>query len=178
LARDRWIALGSEKWPTQIRDSKLLNQKQRSDLAPAIRAALPTAISHTAVRYIDTYNISRAIERGIYKVVQHLLSSAGVSPTSCYVLFDGKFKPVYPQLRLTRAMPELRCEIKADQKYFPVAAASIIAKVARDDMISRAAERFPGYGLEQHAGYGTQLHRSAIRELGQTKFHRKSFKIK
>ena len=56
-----------------------------------------------------------------------------------------------------------------------IAAASVIAKEARDGLIRRLAERFPGYGLERHAGYGTALHRQAVLQLGPTPLHRRSF---
>jgi ribonuclease HII len=78
---------------------------------------------------------------------------------------------------MVKAMPHLAAEIKADQKYFPVSAASILAKVARDRMITNAALRFPEYGLADHAGYGTAVHRAAILRHGRTRFHRKSFAV-
>lgn len=177
VMREKWESLQNEPWFATVTDSKLLSPKKREELQPLIAAALPHAVSHTAVRYIDTHNISRAVERGIYKTVQRLLRESGLAADDVRVLFDGKFIPRYPQLNMAKAMPRLDAEIKADEKYFPVSAASILAKVARDAMIARAAVRFPEYGLDQHAGYGTAAHREAIIRLGQTHFHRKSFKI-
>lgn len=176
VTRNAWDALPLEAWFLQVNDSKLLSEKKRNTLAPLL-AALPHAISHTAVRYIDTYNINRAVERGIYKSVQRLLKLTGMHASEVRVLFDGKNLPRFPQLRMAKPMPHLAAEIKADQKYFPVSAASILAKVARDRMITQAAQRFPGYALEKHAGYGTEAHRAAIARLGRTRFHRKSFGV-
>lgn len=176
ITRDAWDALPQESWFSKVNDSKLLSEKKRNELAPML-AALPHAISHTAVRYIDTYNINRAVERAIYKSVQSLLKLTGMHPGEVRVLFDGKNLPRFPQLRMAKPMPHLACEIKADQKYFPVSAASILAKVARDRMISNAARRFPDYGLAEHAGYGTAAHREAVRKFGRTAFHRKTFNI-
>lgn len=177
VTRDKWESLQSEPWFAAVADSKLLSPKKREELRPLIAAALPHAVSHTAVRYIDTHNISRAVERGIYKTVQRLLAATGLKADAVRVLFDGKFIPRYPQLNMAKAMPRLDAEIKADEKYFPVSAASILAKVSRDAMIARAALRFPEYGLEKHAGYGTAAHREAIRRHGRTRFHRISFKM-
>ncbi len=178
LTPEKWDALPQEEWFSLVNDSKLVSEKKRNLLAPLIAAALPGAVSHTAVRYIDAHNINRAVERGIYKAVQRLLCTSGMQPGEVRVLFDGKSIPAYPQLGLTSPMPHLSAEIKADQKYFPVSAASILAKVARDAMITRAALRFPEYGLDAHAGYGTAVHRSAITRYGMTKFHRTSFRLK
>ncbi|MBS0616972.1 MAG: ribonuclease HII [Spirochaetes bacterium] len=177
LNHERWSALCREPWFEDVADSKLISEKKRRALAPLITAALPNAIAHSAVRYIDKHNISRAVERAIYKATQRLLAATKINPAQIYVLFDGKHIPGFPQVGMARAMPHLSAAVKADQKYFPVAAASIIAKVARDRMITNAAQRFAGYGLERHAGYGTAAHRSAIKELGLTQFHRKSFHL-
>lgn len=177
LTPEKWSALSQEDWFSQVNDSKLVSEKKRNLLAPLIAAALPGVISHTAVRYIDAHNINRAVERGIYKAVQRLLRETGMHPGEVRVLFDGKSIPAYPQLGLTQPMPHLASEIKADQKYFPVSAASILAKVARDRMITNAATRFPEYGLDKHAGYGTLAHRESVAKFGRTPFHRKTFNI-
>ena len=75
-----------------------------------------------------------------------------------------------------RCWPGLqRCVVRGDSHSPAIAAASVIAKVARDALIGRLAERYPGYGLERHAGYGTALHRGALEQLGLTPLHRRSF---
>lgn len=173
-----WLNLGREPWFTTVTDSKMLSAKKREALAPLLRARLPHAVSHISVRYIDTYNINRAVQFGIYRAVQRLITNVGITPGECRVIVDGNYRFLYPGLRMQKIMPRVDAEIKADLKYFPVSAASIIAKVERDAMISRAAQRFPGYGLEAHAGYGTEQHREAIMRLGQSRFHRKSFKLR
>lgn len=175
LTPEKWAVLPQEDWFAQVNDSKLVSEKKRIILAPLIAAAMPGVVSHSAVRYIDAHNINRAVERAIYKSVQRLLHQTGMPASTVRVLFDGKAIPAYPQVGMARLMPDLSAEIKADQKYFPVSAASILAKVARDQMIARADSRFPGYGLAQHAGYGTELHRAAIVKLGLSRLHRKSF---
>lgn len=175
LTRENWEKVQAEPWFGAVTDSKKLSEKKRDELSPLLRQYLPYAVSHVAVRYIDAYNINRAVQFGIYRSVQRLLRSTGTSPADCRVIVDGNYRFEYPQLRMQSVMPRLDAEIKADLKFFPVSAASVIAKVTRDAMVSRAASRFPGYGLEQHAGYGTEAHRQAIARLGRTGFHRRSF---
>jgi len=170
-------ALEQEAWAAQITDSKLLSPKRRDELAPRIAASLPHATAHVAVRYIDTHNINRAIQYGIYRAVQALLKSVRVAPDAVRIIADGNYRFVYPAVGMTKPMPRVDSEIKADLKYFPVSAASVIAKVKRDALIARAAARFTQYDLAGNAGYGTQKHRDAIAEHGLTAFHRKSFKL-
>jgi ribonuclease HII len=128
------------------------------------------------VRYIDRHNVNAAIRYGIYRAVQSLLLRTKLTAREVRIVADGNYRFEYPALGMSRPMPRFDAYVKADQKYFPVSAASIVAKVRRDALIGRAAERFPGYGLERHAGYGTAAHRKAIAQLGDTVFHRKSFR--
>lgn len=177
VTEEAWLTLQQQDWFAGVTDSKMLSEKKRNALSPLLRASLPHAVSHVAVRYIDTYNINRAVQNGIYRSVQRVLAHAKIDPADCRVIVDGNYRFEFPQLRMQKPMPRLDAEIKADLKFFPVSAASIIAKVERDAMITRAAARFPDYGLHQHAGYGTAAHRAAIARLGQSRYHRKSFKI-
>lgn len=85
-----------------------------------------------------------------------------------HVLIDGNvFKPAY-NIPYT-------CVVKGDATYYSIAAASIIAKVTRDEYMKKLAEEYQGYGWETNAGYGTKKHREAILENGVTKYHRMSF---
>nr|WP_281054977.1 ribonuclease HII [Turneriella parva] len=171
-------ALETEAWAGQVTDSKLLSAKRREELAPKIAANLPHATAHIAVRYIDRHNINRAIQYGIYRAVQSLLRAASMHPEAVRIIADGNYRFKYPVLGMAKPMPRLDTETKADLRYFPVSAASVIAKVRRDALIARAADRFSRYDLAGNAGYGTQKHRDAIAEHGLTAFHRKSFKLK
>ena len=65
--------------------------------------------------------------------------------------------------------------VRGDSEHLEIAAASVLAKQARDALLVRLAQRFPGYGFERHAGYGTAQHRAAVLELGPTVLHRRSF---
>lgn len=161
-----------------MRDSKELRTVAREKLAPLIALHLPAVVSHVSVRYIDTYNINRAIQKGLYRVVQRLLKQVQAPASETRVIMDGNYRFSFPALNLHKPMPQIQMEPKADAKYFPVAAAAIVSKVARDRLIAAADARFPGYGLAQHVGYGTLLHRKAIQANGATIFHRKSFAVK
>lgn len=178
LSREVWQSLPAEPWYRSVKDSKLVKKAEREKLAPVLEAALPCAVAHVSVRYIDRYNINAAIRYGIYRAVQSLLGRTGLGTHEIRIIADGNYRFEYPAPGMTKPMPRFDAYVKADQKYFPVSAASIVAKVRRDQLVERAAERFPGYGLERHAGYGTAAHRAAIAELGETAFHRKSFRGK
>jgi ribonuclease HII len=89
-------------------------------------------------------------------------------PAPALVLVDG----VLP-LRLWSG--DQRTVVRGDSEHLEIAAASVLAKQARDALITRLAVRYPVYGLERHAGYGTALHRQALLEQGATPLHRRSF---
>jgi ribonuclease HII len=178
LGQAAWQALPSESWFASVKDSKLVKKPEREKLAVLLEAALPCAVAHVSVRYIDRHNINAAIRYGIYRAVQSLLRRTGIAAHEIRIVADGNYRFAYPAVGMTKPMPRIDAYVKADQKYFPVSAASIVAKVRRDSLVERAAMRFPGYGLERHAGYGTAAHRAAIAKLGETAFHRKSFRGK
>lgn len=143
-------------------DSKLLTHARRERLAEVITRV---AVAH-AVVWVGPARIDR---NGVHRANLDLLARALRSlPGGCdYGLADG-FQPPAGDL------PVLGVR-KGDQVAACVAAASILAKVTRDRMLVRAAERYPGYGLEQHKGYGTSAHWAALRALGASAYHRRSF---
>lgn len=168
-------SLAKIPWAASVKDSKLVSRKKRLELAPLIESHFLSTVSHVAVRYIDTHNINRAVQYGIYRSVQALLKLSYLSLHEVLVLCDGNYRFTYPTLGMAKPMPKIRFEVKADQKYFPVSAASIIAKVQRDSLIEKTSLRFPEYALSSSAGYGTLAHRQAIKAHGPTRFHRRSF---
>ena len=94
-------------------------------------------------------------------------------------LDNGLFRGSHPALESEFDLPQKRFPakaiIKGDAKVAAIAAASVVAKVARDLMMTQAAKEFPGYDLEKHAGYPTQAHRNALKILGLSPLHRRSF---
>ena len=148
-----------------LNDSKKLDKLSRNQLAEIIKKeARAFAIGICSQLEIDQINILWASVKAMHKAVALL----DVSPE--HLLVDGnRFKPYL-------GIPHT-CIIKGDGKYQSIAAASILAKTYRDDLMEKYAQQYPQYGWEQNAGYPTPKHRAAIREFGITDLHRKSFRL-
>ncbi|MBI3091281.1 MAG: ribonuclease HII [Candidatus Tectomicrobia bacterium] len=147
-----------------LRDSKRLTVRQREALFGAIlREAVAVALGAMSPRAIEAQNILRATQGAMLKAVRRL----GVRPA--LVLIDGN-QPL-PHL----ASPQ-RSIIKGDVHSACIAAASIIAKVSRDRIMAALERRYPGYGLARHKGYPTPAHLEALRRLGPTAVHRRTFR--
>lgn len=145
-----------------LRDSKKLSEAKREALAIEIRAhALAWALGRAEVEEIDQLNILRATLLAMQRAVEAL----PIAPSR--VLVDGN------------RLPQLSCPaeavVKGDQTVAAISAASILAKVARDTEMLDYDRRFPGYGLAVHKGYPTPDHLAALRQLGVTEIHRRSF---
>ena len=145
-----------------LRDSKQLAAEEREELAKAIRErAFAVALGRAEVAEIDRINILRASLVAMRRAVDALAARVRVA----YI--DGNMAPM------------LRCAtvtvVGGDAKVPAISAASIVAKVARDAEMVAAAKRYPGYGFEQHKGYATGRHLEALRRLGPTPLHRRSF---
>lgn len=148
-----------------INDSKKLAPKKRHELAEYIyMTATAYSIGWCWNDEIDECNILEATKRAMKMAVKGLQ----ISPD--YVLIDG-MKPNFLNI-------EGQGIIKGDNKSLSIAAASIIAKVFRDEIITTFARFFPGYWFPQNKGYPTRDHINAVTIRGFTEFHRKSFKIK
>ena len=147
-----------------VRDSKLLTRQQREALVPEIRARVTrVGIGAASVAEIHQLNIYHAS----HVAMQRALRQIGEYD---HVLVDGRkiMDPAFAPGKHTEI-------VKGDMKSFAIAAASIIAKVTRDRLMSKLAARYPGYGWEHNCGYPTIDHRKALRELGVTPFHRQDF---
>lgn len=146
-----------------IADSKTLSAKKRSLLANQIREqAIAYAFGRAEVHEIDTINIFHASLLAMQRAVLQL----AVIPEQ--VLVDGKFCPTLPYP--TQAI------IQGDKTVLSIGAASIIAKVARDEEMVEFEKIYPGYGFAQHKGYPTAMHLAALKSLGVCPIHRRSFK--
>lgn len=147
-----------------VRDSKLLSIKKRTELDKMIReTVLDTRIGYAKVQEIDQINILQASLLAMHRSIVKLK----YQPMICLV--DGRQK--IPNLPI----PQHNI-IKGDQRSPVIAAASIIAKVWRDDLILRWAKRYHEYDLAANKGYGTQKHRDAIAQYGISSQHRLSFR--
>lgn len=145
-----------------LRDSKKLSHKRRGDLAAQIREqALAWAIARASVAEIDSLNILQASLLAMHRAV------AALDPQPGYVLVDGN--------RLPRWDYAAEPVIGGDDRVPAIAAASILAKVQRDAELVALDAEYPGYGFAAHKGYPTAAHLSALRQLGVTPVHRRSF---
>jgi ribonuclease HII len=131
-----------------------------------IRASARVGVGVADVARIDRDNILQATLWAMTEAVRCLMQTPGQAPR--LALIDGNKAPI-----LTC---KTRTVVKGDAKCLSIAAASIIAKVARDRLMVELAADFPGYGFERHKGYGTPEHQAAIDNLGVTPHHRRSFK--
>ncbi len=148
-----------------LNDSKQLTRQEREELREEIqRDALAWAVAEISHDEIDRINILKASFKAMHVAIQKL----SVLPS--LLLIDGnRFNP-YPDI------PH-RCIIKGDAKFLSIAAASVLAKTYRDDLMMKLAVEYPGYGWETNMGYPTEAHRDGIRKLGVTPYHRRSFQL-
>ncbi len=146
-----------------LTDSKRLSARRRAALVPQIQAqALSWAIGQASAHEIDSHGIRAATELAMLRALQKLCAPPRL------VLVDG----VLP-LRLWPGRQQTL--VGGDGRCLAIAAASVLAKECRDALIRRLAQRYRGYGLERHAGYGTAQHRAALLEFGLTPLHRRTF---
>ena len=148
-----------------LNDSKQVNQKRREELRKVIeKEALYWAVAECTPEEIDGINILNASIQAMHRAVESL----GVEPS--FLAIDGnRFKPY-------RKVP-FSTEVKGDGRFLNIAAASILAKTHRDEVMLALHEKFPQYGWDTNAGYPTIQHRVAIREFGVTPYHRKTFRL-
>jgi ribonuclease HII len=148
-----------------INDSKKIPEKLRYQLAQQIKQnALAYTVAVVDNRKIDSINILNASILAMHHAVDKLT----LRPD--FLLIDGnRFKP-YPNIKHL-------CVIKGDAIYMSIAAASLLAKTHRDDLMLGLHKEFPYYGWDKNKGYPTMLHRDGIRQHGACKYHRKSFTL-
>jgi ribonuclease HII len=148
-----------------LNDSKQLTKEEREALrVDIVRDALEWAVAEVDHVEIDKINILNASFKAMHLALDKLQTRPQL------LLIDGnRFKP-YSDLRY-------ECIIKGDATYLSIAAASVLAKTYRDDLMVRLAGQFPGYSWETNVGYPTEAHRDGIRQWGITPFHRKSFTL-
>ena len=156
-------AAAQELLKAGLTDSKKLSAKRRAALVPVIQSmCVASGLGQASAREIDACGIRVATERAMLRALQRLPQRPGL------VLVDGNLP-----LRLWQG-PQ-RTVITGDSRSAAIAAASVLAKEARDALIRRLSGRFPGYGLERHAGYGTAQHRQSLMASGPTPLHRHTF---
>lgn len=154
------VALGEEV--KGLKDSKLLSKHTRENLDKQIRASAQfVGLGWVEPKEIDDVGLSRAL---VLATERALIGAPDVE-----IIIDGN-------INFLPSNPKARCLINADDTEPAVSAASIVAKVARDNYMAEQALYFPDFGFEKHVGYGTQLHIEAIKLLGACDIHRLSYK--
>ncbi len=145
-----------------LNDSKKLSEKKRDALFPLIKQqALSYCIARACVEEIDQINILQASLLAMKRAVE------GLSVQPEHVLVDGN--------KIPRWTYSAEAVVKGDSRVAAIGAASILAKVTRDKEMEAMEVTYPGYGLAQHKGYPTAQHMLALKKLGPTKIHRRSF---
>ncbi len=148
-------------------DSKKTDLNKREKLATSIRDNHFYAIGIASVDEIDQYNILQATFLAMRRAVELLAVQVDLSGAN--LLIDGRDQiPNFDQYHQSPI-------IQGDNQVRLISAASLVAKVARDQFMMDLSKKFKNYGFEQHKGYGTKLHRECIQKFGPTKWHRQTF---
>ena len=146
-------------------DSKKLSDKQRYALRPIIeKEALAFSVAHCSIEEIEELNILHASIKAMHKAIESL------KLTPEFIAVDGN------RFHAFKEIPH-QCVIKGDGKYQNIAAASILAKTYRDDLMLALHEEFPHYAWDRNKGYPTKMHREGIKTTGVSPHHRKSFRL-
>lgn len=149
-----------------VRDSKQMTPLRRESLAPRIKeTALAWSVAFASAEEIDTLGIVPATRIAAMRALR------GLSILPQYLLTD--FRLELPQLELSQTSI-----VKGDAHCLSIAAASVLAKTVRDELMRELDSQYPDYGLGKHKGYGTQAHRSAMKRLGYSSIHRRTFILK
>ena len=150
---------------TLLNDSKQLSEKNRNELRTIIEyEALSWAVGVVSEKEIDEINILNAS----FKAMHHAVDKLSVVPE--LLLIDGNRFKTY------KSIPH-QCIVKGDAKFMSIAAASILAKTYRDELMEQLHEEYPYYNWIQNKGYPTKAHRDAIRQYGACPFHRMTFRL-
>ena len=157
------VILNPKHLPKGIDDSKRLTHAQREALLDVIQdQALASSLAMISAQEIDSTNILKATLKAMAMAAQ------GLNQVPSFALVDGNRTPdlICPAF----------CVVGGDHLSLSIAAASILAKVARDRLMAEADDLYPGYGFAQHKGYGTKAHQDALARLGPSPIHRLSYK--
>ena len=146
-----------------MKDSKKLNFRQRKSLVPLIKEhSIAWSLGQASSREIDNFGIRKATEKAMIRALEKFFSP----PEK--IIVDG----ILP-LRLWQG--EQQTQVRGESHFPSIAAASVLAKEARDDLIKRLSHKYKLYELEKNKGYGTKMHRMNLIKFGPTGLHRKSF---
>ena len=146
-----------------LKDSKKLSHRQRFKLVPSIKEnSIAWSLGQASAREIDRIGIREATEKAMVRALEKFSSPPDL------ILVDG-ILPIRPW------SGKQKTQVRGESHFPSIAAASVLAKEARDELIKRLAPTYSLYGLEKNKGYGTEIHRKNLIKTGPTKLHRKSF---
>lgn len=165
------VAQQTPPCPRGVRDSKLLSDQGRRKLVPEIQAwAHAWSVGKAEAQEVDALGVTAALGLAAHRA----LGSVGSFDA---VLLDGPFDYVTPAASSMPKAFTVYTRVRADLTCAGVAAASILAKVTRDDVMKELDRSHPGYAFDRHKGYGSPAHRSALATLGPSPAHRMSFRL-
>lgn len=157
------VILPKDKRLYRIRDSKILKEAEREKLAKKIKKEARS----WGLGIVDTKEIEKL---GLHKAgllaLKRALDKSKIMPDFVFVDYYR-----IPEIKIPQ-----KAVVKGDSRIFCIAAASILAKVYRDNLMKRLSKKYPGYGFEKHKGYGTKEHLRALEKLGPCEIHRRNFK--
>ena len=163
------VILPKKKIHPELNDSKKVSKKTRNTLSKIIKAqSLYWSIGIVDVSEIDNINILNASIQAMHIAIKNIIKKMDKKPD--LLIIDGNKFKAYPEI-------EHKCIIKGDSKYLSIAAASILAKTYRDDLMNKLHEKNPNYNWKQNKGYPTKEHKKKIINYGISEHHRKSFKL-
>lgn len=156
-------------YPAEINDSKKLSRTQRQKIFLMLKAKAKWGVGIVDEKIIDEINILQATKLAMLRAFLDLQKKYQIFPQ--VILVDGNFIPFAKQDKIG----EIISVIKGDQKSLSIAAASIIAKETRDEIMNGLHQKYSHFGFDRHAGYATKFHIEKIQEFGICEVHRKSF---
>lgn len=159
------VILPEDFFDNSLNDSKQLTEKQRDKLRLIIeKEAVSFSVVHISEEEIDKINILNASILGMQKALSSL------TPTPEFIIVDGNRFKAFNNIPYA-------CMVKGDARFMRIAAASVLAKTYRDELMLKLHQEYPMYNWNKNKGYPTEAHRNAIREYGISPYHRKSFQL-
>ena len=163
------VILDQNDFPLEINDSKKLSKTKRKKIFLELQKKAKFGVGIVDEKIIDEINILQATKLAMLYAFNDLQKKYQVFPQ--LVLVDGNFVPFAKKDEIR----EIIAVVKGDQKSLSIAAASIIAKETRDEIMQNLHQKYSQFGFDKHAGYPTRFHVDRIKEFGICEFHRKSF---